>query len=203
METSVDNNSSHRRLEFYVPQKSIFNINMNIKHFMQKAKMVDVLRTMGARKGAEEHPERVTVERRLDSLKQERRLASRRNSAMRKMSKAGAAQEDIDRALDEISRDLAPETPSNDLKATPLFNTFRIVMTAYPPTRRRLDPPNLYPTLKALVDGLTDACWWEDDDFTHLVETSFRYGGLSDMKGDWKIVLDIYEVDKNVYVTTA
>ena len=75
-------------------------------------------------------------------------------------------------------------------------------MTVRPPTRRRLDPPNLSPTLKALVDGLTDACWWDDDDYRHLVETSFRYGGLSGTPGEWRIVLDVEEVDPSGYVTS-
>jgi crossover junction endodeoxyribonuclease RusA len=38
-----------------------------------------------------------------------------------------------------------------------------LVVTIYAPTKRRLDPPNFYPTVKALVDGLTDAGIWTDD----------------------------------------
>lgn len=34
--------------------------------------------------------------------------------------------------------------------------------------RNRMDPANAYPTVKALVDGLTDAGVWADDDDTHL-----------------------------------
>lgn len=30
-------------------------------------------------------------------------------------------------------------------------------------SRRRFDPPNYWPTLKALIDGLTDAGHWADD----------------------------------------
>ncbi|WP_172121250.1 hypothetical protein [Actinomyces faecalis] len=35
-------------------------------------------------------------------------------------------------------------------------------------THNRMDPANAYPTVKALVDGLTDAGVWADDDDTHL-----------------------------------
>ena len=38
-----------------------------------------------------------------------------------------------------------------------------LVVTIYAPTKRRMDPPNFYPTVKALVDGMTDAGLWTDD----------------------------------------
>lgn len=74
-----------------------------------------------------------------------------------------------------------------------LFDLFKITITVFAPTRRRFDPPNIYPTVKALIDGLTDVCWWSDDDFEHLLEMSFRYGGLSGNK-NYKVVLDIEEI---------
>lgn len=204
MTTGVDKNrvGTHRRLEFTVGQKNIFNTNMNIKHYMQKAKLVDTIRAMGAKAGAEAHPDRETVEARLDALRQERRIAARKVSTTKKMAKRGASQEEIDKEMQEITESLSPATPSSHIQVTPLFTTFKITMTVRPPTRRRLDPPNLSPTLKALVDGLTDACWWDDDDYRHLVETSFRYGGLSGTPGKWRIVLDVEEVDPSGYVTS-
>lgn len=41
-----------------------------------------------------------------------------------------------------------------------------LTVTVYKPTRRRLDTPNLYPTVKALVDGMTEAGIWTDDTIT-------------------------------------
>lgn len=35
-------------------------------------------------------------------------------------------------------------------------------------TAGRFDPGNAYPTVKAIVDGLTDAGVWDDDDSEHL-----------------------------------
>ena len=58
-----------------------------------------------------------------------------------------------------------------------------------------MDPPNLYPTLKALIDGLTDASWWIDDQFANLVEVSFKYGGISGEKDHFKLTLDIEEIN--------
>jgi len=42
------------------------------------------------------------------------------------------------------------------------------------PTARKADPPNAWPTVKAILDGLTDAGVWDDDDSTHVVATEFR-----------------------------
>lgn len=77
------------------------------------------------------------------------------------------------------------------------FNHFDIMVYVYPPTRRRLDPANLYPTVKHLIDGLTDAGWWEDDDWTRLRTLSFRYGGLSGEKNIFKIKMEIEEVEED------
>lgn len=67
----------------------------------------------------------------------------------------------------------------------------KVLVTVYAPTRRRLDPPNLYPTVKALIDSLTDANLWPDDNHEVIKMMSFQYGGLSGESGKFKIVLDI------------
>lgn len=41
------------------------------------------------------------------------------------------------------------------------------------PTSRRSDPANSYPTVKGLVDGMTDAGVWPDDDSAHLPLITF------------------------------
>ena len=40
--------------------------------------------------------------------------------------------------------------------------------------RGRFDPPNAAPTVKAIVDGLTDAGCWDDDDSVHAPRTTFE-----------------------------
>lgn len=63
------------------------------------------------------------------------------------------------------------------------FDKFSIEIYVYPPTKRSFDPPNYYPTVKPLVDGMTDAGLWEDDNHTRLTKMSFAYGGeLSGLK---------------------
>lgn len=58
------------------------------------------------------------------------------------------------------------------------------------PTKRRMDPANWYPTVKALLDGMTDAGLWSDDDYKVIREVSFVYDGLSGSK-NYKIKLEI------------
>ena len=45
--------------------------------------------------------------------------------------------------------------------------------------KRRRDPHNLYPTVKALIDGMTDAGCWDDDtpEWVHTNEPTFRVVG--------------------------
>ena len=51
------------------------------------------------------------------------------------------------------------------------------VLAVYePPDRRRRDPANLYPSVKACVDGLTDAGAWADDDAAHVTGPDMRLG---------------------------
>lgn len=89
------------------------------------------------------------------------------------------------------------------------FDKFEITVTLKPPIRNRIDPANYYPTAKALIDGLTDAGWWEDDNFEHLLEVRFRYGGLAGVttpdpenpekeirdKAMFRLILDIREIE--------
>ena len=42
-------------------------------------------------------------------------------------------------------------------------NPCEVTVTIYSPTKSKLDPPNLYPTVKAIIDGMTDAGIWTDD----------------------------------------
>lgn len=64
-----------------------------------------------------------------------------------------------------------------------------VIMVVYPPTKRRMDPHNLAITLKALIDGMTDAGLFTDDDY-HVVDmVSFRHGGKT--SGDKNYRIDI------------
>lgn len=84
---------------------------------------------------------------------------------------------------------------------TPPFNNFIVEVLICPPTRRKLDPPNLYPTVKHLIDGMTDNNWWPDDDWTHMKKMSFSYGGLSERKGakgDFQVIITVTEIEEEL-----
>ncbi|HEM6309469.1 TPA: hypothetical protein U2C79_001041 [Streptococcus suis] len=69
-----------------------------------------------------------------------------------------------------------------------------LVVTIYAPTKRRMDPPNFYPTVKALVDGMTDAGIWTDDSHEVIKYMTFGYGGLSGLKDKYRIEIEVKEV---------
>lgn len=73
-------------------------------------------------------------------------------------------------------------------------NPCEVTVTIYSPTKSKLDPPNLYPTVKAIIDGMTDAGIWTDDNHKVIKKLSFVYGGLSEEKGHYRMVFDIEEV---------
>lgn len=108
------------------------------------------------------------------------------------------------KTLREIGRINGVEMLEKDGKFE--FDKFKIVVTVFPPTRRRIDPPNLYPTVKAIVDGLTDAGFWPDDSFSNLLELSFKYGGLSGESDIFHMKFEISEIpssELNKYVIEA
>ena len=183
-------------LEFEVPQKEVLNSNSMPSHFIVKGNMVANLREMGAQAGALLHPEEVqpVVFEKLHWLKAQQATQLKKSRLRKRLLK------DNEKGLFEVDveAEIAKQFPDDDEKVfdiPPLFDKFAIRLIVMPPTRRRFDPPNLWPSLKALGDGLTDAGLWEDDSFEYMVETSFRAGGLSGIKGVWKLRLEITEVE--------
>lgn len=64
-------------------------------------------------------------------------------------------------------------------RGVPRMDRIRVVGVVHPPDRRRRDPHNLYPTLKAYIDGIVQAGVIVDDDAEHLVEVVMRLGPVS------------------------
>lgn len=58
----------------------------------------------------------------------------------------------------------------------PRLDRAHVLAVYEPPDRRRRDPANLYPSVKACVDGLTDAGAWADDDADHVAGPDMRLG---------------------------
>lgn len=57
-----------------------------------------------------------------------------------------------------------------------------VTIDVHPPTRRRMDAPNWYPTVKALIDGFVDAGLLTDDNNKIITETRFKSTALSGTK---------------------
>lgn len=52
----------------------------------------------------------------------------------------------------------------------------RVIATVHTRTSGRFDPDNAAPTSKAIIDGLTDAGIWADDDHTQVIGPDHRRG---------------------------
>lgn len=74
----------------------------------------------------------------------------------------------------------------------PRLERAHVLAVYHPPDRRRRDPANLYPSVKACVDGLTDAGAWADDDASHLAGPDMRLG---DVVRGGRLVLTITELE--------
>lgn len=78
--------------------------------------------------------------------------------------------------ISSLSSIVALHSSNKDDNDTPyLYDSCTISIGVSPPTKRVIDPPNLYPTIKPFVDGLTDALWWKDDNFNYITSTEFHY----------------------------
>lgn len=74
----------------------------------------------------------------------------------------------------------------------PLFspeNPCVVSILVLAPTRRRFDAPNLYPTVKPLIDGMTDAGVWSDDN-NHVIK-SMTFATSEQLSGSHDYVISI------------
>lgn len=102
----------------------------------------------------------------------------------------------ISQYLRQLSFDTVNATKHEFTKDEPRYDVNHpctVLITVYSPTKRRIDVPNLYPTIKALIDGMTDTGLWEDDNNQILKLMGFSYGGVTDNK-KYKIVITISDM---------
>lgn len=184
-------------LVFELDKSQVLNSN-NKLHMYVHSKIVSHLRKLSAEMGMERHsPENQPLaEEKMKLLYAEADAIAKKKKLRKTLSKRKLiTEEEIEELMAKAAaEEKAAEKLAKNVQVVPLFNVAKVTITAAPPTRRRMDPPNLWPTAKAILDGLTDASWWLDDDFKHVVETSFRYGGLSGTKDTFKITVKIEEV---------
>lgn len=67
-----------------------------------------------------------------------------------------------------------------------------VVATISYPTNNRADQSNAAPTVKAILDGLTDAQVWPDDDSTHVIGPHFTRGPKTGEKGCYRVTLTFH-----------
>ena len=64
-----------------------------------------------------------------------------------------------------------------------------VLAMIHTPTNGRFDPPNAWPTVKAMIDGIVDAGILADDSSKHIPVTSFTRGMKTGIKGRYQITL--------------
>ena len=177
---------------FTIPTKNIINSNQSI-HLMVKSQRSAYLRKISQDPGAYEHTQKEEAQQYLDRNRGLQERSNKKGSVTKKMKKANCTPEEIAEAMEDIDRTFPiVDTPSGlEYEFKGRFEATCIIHT---PTKRHIDPPNLWPTVKPLLDGLTDSGWWEDDDSTRLVRTSFERGENSTSKGDYQITIIIKEI---------
>lgn len=77
-------------------------------------------------------------------------------------------------------------------------NPCHIIVVVHPPTNRRMDSPNWYPTVKPLIDGLTDAGIFADDDDEVITSVTFLPGEKTTTKKyriDLHIIAGILDIE--------
>lgn len=91
-------------------------------------------------------------------------------------------------------RTIALETDFSEFDEIPTFtpeSPCYILVVVHPPTNRRMDSPNWYPTVKPLIDGLTDAGIFSDDNDDVITSVTFIPSGTKTSNKKYKIDLHI------------
>ena len=99
------------------------------------------------------------------------------NDRLHPMTRAG-----LTKKLRQLGKIEALKAKSSNFEQFSPKNPCVVVVTIKKPQRRRSDAPNWYPTVKALLDGFTDAEIWTDDDDETIKAVTFKPDGLSGSK---------------------
>lgn len=73
-------------------------------------------------------------------------------------------------------------------------NPCLVIVTIHPPTKKRMDPPNWYPTIKALLDGMVDRGVFTDDNSDVIKQFTFEQGDLYHKPNTYKITITVKEI---------
>ena len=100
---------------------------------------------------------------------------------------------DIVAHLRNMSRQKAEECIEELDMERPIFtreNPCHIFIYVCPPSKRRTDAPNWYPTIKPLIDGLTDANVLEDDNDEIITSLTF-IPGVKTVNKKYQIIMEL------------
>lgn len=177
-------------LTFLIPTKKVLNANSMPRNTFVKSKMARELRRMGHQAATRAHPDSELSAERVNAVQALREVSNRQMRLTKDAKKGKLNPQEAALLQTELERTKTGITlPDIDYLFT---GPFAVEVTICPSTRSVIDPPNVYQTVKHLVDGCTDAGLWEDDNYQHLVLMSFRHGGrTSGKKGYMEVSLHI------------
>lgn len=80
-------------------------------------------------------------------------------------------------------------------RGLPVVDRCRVTAAIGYPTASRADPSNAAPTVKAVLDGITDAAGgWPDDDSEHVLAVTYVRGETTKRRGVYRVEIEIEEV---------
>ena len=83
---------------------------------------------------------------------------------------------------------MAAKIAARQMSVPDLPKPVRLLAYVWKSRANHYDPGNLYPTAKAILDGVVDAGWLPDDDFMHVEGPDMRHGGVGEPRIVFKFV---------------
>lgn len=176
-----DGKIANSQLVFSLTSKEVLNSNSLPNNTFLLGKRKRVIRNIGALLGSSWHlyPHLAIASVELSEIVKEKNYLK---SQIRKgLNKEKVPKKEHLPFLQEVDKEYKEEVFAlqsilgNKENSLYLYDSCTISIGCSPPTKRIVDPPNFYPTIKPFVDGLTDALWWEDDNFNYITSTEFHY----------------------------
>lgn len=184
-------------LVFDIARVDVLSSNVDVYHYV-KAKNVRTLRKLAIDAGLGLHNEedREAVTQRVNALQERQDWQTKKSAVSKKLKKKGLDKKEIEEHPDILAiGDKTSYEAVNAIIVPFLYKKAKVRILVGNTVNRDFDPPNLWPTVKALTDGLTDCAWWEDDNFNHLTEVSFAYGERSEEKSHYRFTVIVEPVE--------
>lgn len=163
-------------LVFTIPVKDTLNSNRMPRNTFVKSKTASLLRQLGAREGIVHHSTPEKAQRKYDLLLAERDVLQRKANMVKKLRKKKVDDAHIDSCVAELVAEHSALTPASSVEVDYMFTRFTVDVEVSSYNKAIFDPPNFYPTVKPIIDGLTDTSWWADDNFHYLTAMTFTAG---------------------------